>query len=135
MIGAGHRRWSRRTTRRGSSGGTAGPATAGAGRRAAVHASYACLTCHKADATGARPDARRRVRQSRCTLADGRTVVADENYLRESIMNPRRRSCGATSPIMPTFQGMVTEEKLMQLIAYIKTLKPAAGQRRRRSRQ
>jgi len=59
-------------------------------------------------------------------LADGRKVVADENYLRESIMNSQAKVVQGFQPIMPAFQGMVSEENLMQLIAYIKTLKPAA---------
>jgi cytochrome c oxidase subunit 2 len=57
---------------------------------------------------------------------DGREVVADENYLRESIMNPQAKVVLGYQPIMPTFQGTVSEENLLQLIAYIKTLKPAA---------
>ena len=63
---------------------------------------------------------------SKVTLTDGRVVVADENYLRESIMNSQAKIVQGYQGIMPTFQGQVTEENLMQLIAYIKTLKPAA---------
>jgi len=63
---------------------------------------------------------------SQVRLMDGRTVVADENYLRESIVNPQAKVVLGYQPIMPTFQGTVSEENLMQLIAYIKTLKPAA---------
>jgi cytochrome c oxidase subunit 2 len=59
-------------------------------------------------------------------LTDGRRVVADENYLRESIMNPQAKVVEGYQGIMPAFQGMVSEENLMQLIAYIRTLKPAA---------
>jgi cytochrome c oxidase subunit 2 len=66
---------------------------------------------------------------STVTLADGRTVIADDNYLRESIMNPSAKIVrGFPSPsLMPTFQGQVTEEQIMSLIAYVKSLKPAAG--------
>ena len=63
-------------------------------------------------------------------LTDGRKVVADENYLRESIMNSQAKVVQGYQPIMPAFQGMVSEENLLQLIAYIKTLKPAAPARR-----
>ena len=65
---------------------------------------------------------------SRVELADGRTVTADENYLRESIMNSQAKIVKGFQPIMPAFQGMVSEENLLQLIAYIKTLKPATPQ-------
>ncbi len=63
-------------------------------------------------------------------LAGGRTVVADETYLRESILNPSARLVEGYQPIMPTFQGLISEEGLLQLVAYIKTLSkpgPAAG--------
>lgn len=85
----------------------------------------ACVTCHKADTTGRGP-VLAGVFGSQVRLLDGRTVVADENYLRESIMNPQAKVVLGYQPIMPTFQGTVSEENLMQLIAYIKTLKPAA---------
>jgi cytochrome c oxidase subunit II len=61
------------------------------------------------------------------TLADGRTVLADDNYLRESIMVPLAKVVNGFQPVMPPFQGRITEEQLMQLIAYVKTLKPAAA--------
>jgi len=85
----------------------------------------ACVTCHKPDSTGRGPSLLG-VFGSTVPLTDGRKVVADENYLRESIMNSQAKVVAGYQPIMPTFQGMVTEENLMQLIAYIKTLKPAA---------
>lgn len=84
----------------------------------------ACITCHKPDSTGRGPSLLG-VFGSKVTLNDGRTVVADENYLRESIMNSQAKIVQGYQGIMPTFQGLVTEENLIQLIAYIKTLKPA----------
>ena len=85
----------------------------------------ACITCHRGDAT-ARGPALAGLFGSTVTLADGRRVVADDNYLRESIMNSQAKVVQGYQPIMPAFQGMVSEENLMQLIAYIKTLKPAS---------
>jgi cytochrome c oxidase subunit 2 len=85
----------------------------------------ACITCHRGDAT-ARGPSLAGVFGSTVTLTDGRRVVADDNYLRESIMNSQAKVVQGYQPIMPAFQGMVSEENLMQLIAYIKTLKPAA---------
>ena len=55
-------------------------------------------------------------------LDDGRTVVADENYIRESILNPGAKIVAGFKPIMPTFQGQVSEESLMALVAYVKSL-------------
>jgi cytochrome c oxidase subunit 2 len=83
-----------------------------------------CITCHKADTTGRGPSLLG-VFGSTVQLADGRKVIADENYLRESIMNSQAKVVQGYQPIMPAFQGMVSEENLLQLVAYIKTLKPA----------
>lgn len=85
----------------------------------------ACITCHKTDTSGRGPILAG-VFGSTVDLQDGRQVVADENYLRESIMNPQAKIVRTYQPIMPTFQGTVSEENLLQLIAYIKTLKVAA---------
>ena len=84
----------------------------------------ACITCHKEDSTGRGPSLVG-VFGSDVQLADGRSVVADENFLRESIMNSQAKVVRGYQPIMPAFQGMVSEENLMQLIAYIKSLQPA----------
>jgi cytochrome c oxidase subunit 2 len=83
----------------------------------------ACHTCHMADASGRGPSLDR-LFGTQVKLADGRTVVADEAYLRESILNPQARLVAGYQPIMPTFQGLVNEESLMGLIEYIKSLAP-----------
>ena len=87
---------------------------------------FACNTCHKEDGSGLGP-VLGGVFGSTVALADGRSVVADDNYLRESIMNPSAKIVrGFPSPsLMPTFQGQATEEQIMQVIAYVKSLKPA----------
>ena len=55
-------------------------------------------------------------------LQTGQVVVADETYLRDCILTPTLRVPGGYLPLMPTFQGHVSEEDLLQLIAYIKSL-------------
>ena len=89
----------------------------------------ACVTCHREDSSGRGPSLRG-LSGSTVTLQTGATVTADENYLRESIVNPQARIVEGYQPIMPTFQGLVSEEQLMQLLAYVKSLgpQPAAGQ-------
>ena len=69
-------------------------------------------------------------------LANGQTVTADDDYLRESILRPAAKVVVGYQPLMPSFDGQVDEEQLIQLIAYIKSLaKPDAGVRsQRRSR-
>jgi cytochrome c oxidase subunit 2 len=51
-------------------------------------------------------------------------VVADENYLRESIVTPKAKMVEGYAPLMPTFQGLINEEGIMQLIEYIKSIGP-----------
>ena len=60
-------------------------------------------------------------------LEGGATVVADEAYIRESIVNPRAKVVAGFQPLMPTFQGLVTEEQLLQLIAYVRSLSQAGA--------
>jgi cytochrome c oxidase subunit 2 len=61
-------------------------------------------------------------------LTTGATVLADDNYLRESILRPAAKVVAGFQPIMPSFDGQLNEEQLIQLIAYIKSLaKPAAA--------
>jgi cytochrome c oxidase subunit 2 len=56
-------------------------------------------------------------------LQSGQTVLADDAYIRESILNPNARLvAGYRTDVMPTFQGQITEEQLLQLIVYIKSL-------------
>jgi cytochrome c oxidase subunit 2 len=87
-----------------------------------LFADLSCITCHKADSTGRGPSLVG-VFGNPVKLADGRTIIADENYLRESIVNPQAKHVQGFEPIMPAFQGMISEENLLQLIAYIKALK------------
>ena len=63
------------------------------------------------------------------TTNSATSYTADDNYLHESIMNPQAKVVKGFGPpsIMPPFQGQLSEEQILQLIAYIRTLKPAAG--------
>jgi cytochrome c oxidase subunit 2 len=56
------------------------------------------------------------------TLQSGETVTVDEAYVRESILQPAAKVTAGFQPIMPTFQGLVSEEQLLELIEYIKAL-------------
>ena len=61
------------------------------------------------------------------SLANGNTVIADAAHVRESILNPTAKVVAGFAPIMPTFQGQVSEEQLLALTEYIKSL-PALQQ-------
>ncbi|WP_395747400.1 cytochrome c oxidase subunit II [Prosthecobacter sp.] len=55
-------------------------------------------------------------------LADGTTLIADEAYLRDSILLPNKHITGGYQPVMPTYQGQLGEEEVLQLITYLKSL-------------
>jgi cytochrome c oxidase subunit 2 len=101
-------------------GGASSEAPAVAGER--FFNEYACSSCHKNDASGRGP-ALAGVFGGSVKLADGRTITADDNYLRESIMMAPVKIVAGYQPVMPVFQGQISEERVMQIIAYIKTLK------------
>jgi cytochrome c oxidase subunit 2 len=61
------------------------------------------------------------------SLVGGGKVAADENYIRNSILNPASQVVEGFQPIMPTFKGQVTEEQLNALVAYVKSLTPGAS--------
>jgi len=100
------------------SGGSTGPLSA-TGEK--VFAQLGCATCHRSDATGRGPNLQGVFGQP-VALADGRTVMADENYIRECILDPGARRVKGFQPIMPTFQGLVSEEQVNALVAYVKSL-------------
>jgi cytochrome c oxidase subunit 2 len=56
-------------------------------------------------------------------LNNGTSVLADENYLRESMMNPQAKVVQGYDPIMPTFQGLLKPNQVNGLVAYIESLK------------
>ncbi|PYQ34448.1 MAG: cytochrome c oxidase subunit II [Acidobacteria bacterium] len=82
---------------------------------------HACNTCHTNDAT-ARGPVLVGLYGSDVTLGDNSVVKADDNYIRESILNPQAKLVKGFGPIMPTFQGQVSEDDLLKLLAYIKSL-------------
>lgn len=81
----------------------------------------ACITCHRADLKGRGP-VLEGVFGSEVTLQSGEKLVADEAYVRESILNPAAKVVAGYQPIMPTFQGQVSEEQLLALVEYVKSL-------------
>ena len=103
------------------SGGTGEMSLAARGQK--LFQDHACHTCHLADGTGRGP-ALEGLFGSTVQLADGSTVVADDAYIRESILNPQSKLVAGYQPLMPTFQALVTEEGIMGLIEYIKSLEP-----------
>jgi cytochrome c oxidase subunit II len=89
-----------------------------------LFASFGCSTCHRSDVQGRGPSLAG-IYNKPVLLEDGRTVTADDDYLRESILNPTAKIVNGFKPIMPTFQGIVSEEQLNALVAYVKSLNAA----------
>jgi len=88
--------------------------------------SKACNTCHRVDSTARAPMLWGLFGKT-VVLHDGQTAIADETYIRESILNPAAKIVTGYQPIMPTYRGQVNEEELIQLIRYIQAMKPEAG--------
>ena len=101
------------------SGGAAEGSLASAGAK--LFQDLACNTCHRPDAQGRGPVLEGLFGKS-VTLQSGETVTVDEAYVRESILTPSAKITAGFQPIMPTFQGLVTEEQLLALIEYVKSL-------------
>ncbi|MBD02958.1 MAG: cytochrome c oxidase subunit II [Gemmatimonadetes bacterium] len=104
-------------------GGAAGESMVEAGMR--HFEQLGCATCHKSQSGGRGPTLTG-VYGEPVQLASGEVVVADEAYIRESILRPTSSIVNGYQPIMPTFQGQISEETLLQLITYIKSLSEAA---------
>jgi cytochrome c oxidase subunit 2 len=81
-----------------------------------------CVSCHGANGEGGRGPTLAGLFGRDVRLGNGQTVRADEAYIRESILNPQAKLVEGFGPIMPTFQGQVSEDQLVQLLAFIKSL-------------
>jgi cytochrome c oxidase subunit 2 len=82
-----------------------------------------CLTCHTIDGTAKIGPTLKGLYGHSVTLSDGSTVTADDNYIRESILEPNAKIVKGFPPIMPTFKGTLKDEDITAVIAYLKTLK------------
>lgn len=81
-----------------------------------------CISCHAADQQAYAP-LLENVAGKPVRLNDGSTVIADRRYLRESILNPAEKVVAGFQAKMPTYKGQVTEEEILQLLAFIESLK------------
>jgi cytochrome c oxidase subunit 2 len=85
----------------------------------------ACASCHQ-DQGGRAPSVKGQFGKER-KLVSGETVVMNEDYIRNSILNPQGQLVEGYQPIMPTYKGQVTEEQLVAIVAYIKSLGGSGG--------
>ena len=104
--------------------GTTTPAAAGQ----QLYQTLGCASCHGANGEGGRGPTLLGVFGKQTQLVGGQTIRVDEPYLRESIMNPQAKLVEGFGPIMPTFQGQISEDQLVQMVAYIKSLQGTGQQ-------
>jgi cytochrome c oxidase subunit 2 len=83
---------------------------------------FGCASCHGANGEGGRGPTLVGLFGRQTPLEGGQSVRADEAYIKESILNPQAKIVAGFQPIMPTFQGQVSEDQIIQLIAFIKSL-------------
>lgn len=86
-----------------------------------------CIACHKLDGTPGVGPSLAGVFGRPVKLTNGETVTADEAYLRQSILEPATQVVEGYQPVMPPYQGQLTEDQVLQLIAYIKSLGAEQG--------
>jgi cytochrome c oxidase subunit 2 len=104
------------------SGAPAGETPEAAGKN--LFESMRCDTCHtESSGAPARGPSLAGIFGKQITLKDGNTVVANEDYIRESILRPLAKITQGFDPIMPAYEGQLGEEQILQIIAYLKTLK------------
>jgi cytochrome c oxidase subunit 2 len=106
-------------------GGSGSESLASAGAKLFIQ--HACNTCHRPDSLARGPNLEGLFGKP-VSLQNGQTVIVDEGYIRESILMPQAKLVLGYQPIMPTFQGLISEEGILQLVAYIRSLSPPAGQ-------
>jgi cytochrome c oxidase subunit 2 len=96
-------------------------------RGEALFQQLGCVNCHLTDGHGRCPNLVG-LYGTTVELSKGpKTVKATEAYIRESILYPDAKVVAGYTPIMPTFQGLVTEDGVLQLIEYIKSIGPKSG--------
>lgn len=84
--------------------------------------SKGCFSCHSVDGSALVGPSLKGVWGKQTELADGSSVKVEDNYIRESLMNPTAKVVKGFPPVMPPFQGQLTEDEVTQLIEYLKTL-------------
>ena len=99
---------------------TSGMSLAQNGER--LFASMGCNACHSGDASARGPNLAG-VYGSKLLLTNGSQVLVNDAYLRDAILNPSQHITAGYAPIMPTYQGQMSEDGLIDLVEYLKTLK------------
>lgn len=91
-------------------------------RGKALAETMGCLSCHSTDGTTLVGPTWKNMYGHEVTLIDGTRVMVDELYLRRAILQPNDEIVEGFQPIMPSYEGLLTEEQIADLIAYMKSL-------------
>jgi cytochrome c oxidase subunit II len=105
-------------------GSDGGGSMAGNGEK--LFTQLGCISCHSG-ASGARGPNLNGVYGNPVQLANGQTIVADEAYIKESVLSPTAKVVAGFQPIMPSFQGQISEEGILQIIEFVKSKSQSAG--------
>ena len=98
---------------------TSGMSLAQNGER--LFASMGCNSCHSGNAAARGPNLAG-VYGAKLTLTDGSQMLVNDAYLRDAILNPSQHVTAGFAPIMPTYQGQISEDGLIDLVEYIKNM-------------
>jgi cytochrome c oxidase subunit 2 len=82
-----------------------------------------CATCHSLDGSRGQGPSWKGIFGQTHQFQDGTTAVVDENYIRQSILEPQVKVVVGYEPIMPTYKGMLRDREILGVIEYIKSLK------------
>ncbi|MFB3779245.1 MAG: cytochrome c oxidase subunit II [Bryobacteraceae bacterium] len=90
---------------------------------AVLYETRGCATCHSLDGSRGQGPSFKGIFGERQRMANGQTFLVDENYLRESILEPQAKVVEGYQPIMPTFQGLLRDREILALVEFIKAQK------------
>jgi cytochrome c oxidase subunit II len=82
-----------------------------------------CATCHSLDGSRGQGPSWKGIFGATHTFADGTTGVVDENYIRESVLEPHAKVVQGFEPVMPTYKGLLRDRQVLGVIEYIKQMK------------
>ncbi|MGH7890724.1 MAG: c-type cytochrome, partial [Thermodesulfobacteriota bacterium] len=88
-----------------------------------IYKEKGCNACHSLDGSKIVGPSFKGIFGHTVELQDGSTVDVDENYIRQSILEPQAQVVKGFAPVMPSFKGILSDEDVTALVAYIKTLK------------
>jgi cytochrome c oxidase subunit 2 len=81
-----------------------------------------CRTCHRTSSAESAPPLEG-LFGGEVLLSDGSAIVAEENYIRESILDPGKKIVRHFQNVMPSYRGKISEEEIMHVIAYLKSVR------------